>query len=512
MDTAKLNSFIRQGENESVDFKRELNLEATEQKAEFVKDIISLANSAKDIGFLIVGIDKNLNFIGINLFEEERIQQIVHTYIYPNVVVRCYTIEVDSFLIGVVEVQGTERPHRVIKSIDRLSVNDVFIRHGSTIAKASPDEMFRMRKKLTETEAEVQVLCDSARKHISLGNIDQAIADYSKAIVLMPKSEVLLARGRARMMGFELDPSNFLSGSLCVPLELGVLALKDFSDALQLDESSLFEKDIKLARLELLSICPITDSCWDQDFAWAEENTNDLEYGRVLLFAALRMNMYAIWAGEGWDADRIINYMDRAIEIGLENPKAYYIRAGAHHSNQNLGLALKDINFAYGLARNNPRLVRECLKTRAGILKSMGQYEAAYEDIKVAQGIDLPDNKTAEIDWMFLGDIHRLTDDIYRRVVIQWMLKSSPDEYLDLYKFILQVLILHEGLPKTYGFVNDKRIFTVPGNINIIEKELPMLAPILKKIIGKEIWQAASEGRGYSLKLEIPPKIIQKKI
>jgi tetratricopeptide (TPR) repeat protein len=505
MDVNKLRLLISQGENESVDFKLELNLETAEQKAELVKDITSLANSAQDLGFLIIGIDKNSKLIGIDRFEEERIQQITHTYIYPNVILRCYTVKMDLFPIGVIEIQSTERPHRVIRGIDRLAMNDVFVRHGSTIAKASPDEMFRMRKRMTETELEAQALCDAAQKHISLGNINQAITAYSKAVTLMPKAEILLACGRARMMNFELDPDNFLSGNLCVPVKLGSLALKDFSDALKLEDSLDLEKEIRFARLELFSICPLDDSCWDDDFDWAEEKMSDVEYSKVLLFAAQKIDIYSIWASEGWDADKIISLIDRAVELGLEEPKAYCLRANAHHSNQNLGLALKDINFAYGMVRNSPRLLRECLLTRAGILKSMKNYELAYDDFRNAQNIKLPDSATADMGWVFTGDIHQLTDEIYQRVAIQWALKSLPDSDLDLYKVIIQALILHEGQPMFFRYKDDKTVHKFARSITV-EKEFPLLSQTLKEIIGKDIWQAASEGREYSIHLEVATK------
>ena len=87
---------------------------------------------------LIIGVDNAGNQIGIKSLEEERIQQIAHTYIYPNIVVHCHTVPSDIKLIGVVEITPTEKPHFVVKNIGRLAVNDIFIRHGSVVSKASP--------------------------------------------------------------------------------------------------------------------------------------------------------------------------------------------------------------------------------------------------------------------------------------------------------------------------------------------------------------------------------------
>ena len=351
MNEQQLRNIIAQGENESVDLKRELHLENSNEKAEFIKDLISLANSATDIGYLIIGVDNNGDLYGTEALSEERLQQIAHTYIYPNIVLGYSNLVLDSKLIGIIEIQGIEKPHRVIKSIDRLLMNDVFVRHGSTTAKASPDEMFRMREKDTEIQREIESLTRGAEKHLKLGNIDQAIAAYSKAIELMPTSELLLARGKARMRKFEVDSENFFTSYL--PVEIGELSLKDFSDALELQELPTLEKEIRLARIELFSLCPLKDKIWENDFVWAEDNISDEEYGKVMFFAALKMNIFSFYTSEGWDSDVIIKYIDLAFKLGFEDPKAYYLRASAHLDDHNLGLALGDINYAINMVKND---------------------------------------------------------------------------------------------------------------------------------------------------------------
>ena len=150
MDGQRLREIIARGESESVDFKRELHLNNSDEKAEFIKTLISLANSSVGMGYLIIGVDNSGNLFEIEVLSEERLQQIAHTYIYPNILMSYSSFLLDSKLIGVIEIQGTEKPHRVIKNIDRLVMNEVFVRHGTTTAKASPDEMFRMRERETE--------------------------------------------------------------------------------------------------------------------------------------------------------------------------------------------------------------------------------------------------------------------------------------------------------------------------------------------------------------------------
>ena len=122
MDEITLWTLIAKGENENVDFKRELNLNSADEKAEFIKDVIALANSASDAGYLIVGVDDSKLCIGINALEQEKIQQIAYTYIEPAVQLRTELVSVSSpaqLLIGLIQVEKSFRPHKVARAIGR---------------------------------------------------------------------------------------------------------------------------------------------------------------------------------------------------------------------------------------------------------------------------------------------------------------------------------------------------------------------------------------------------------
>ena len=45
LSEAEITSLVVKGENEDIDFKRELNLDLASEKAEFIKDVISIAKS-----------------------------------------------------------------------------------------------------------------------------------------------------------------------------------------------------------------------------------------------------------------------------------------------------------------------------------------------------------------------------------------------------------------------------------------------------------------------------------
>ena len=149
LSKAQLFSLIQEGENTTVEFKRELDLITARGKSEFIKDIISIANSVSNAGYIFVGIDDDKKIVGILDIEEERLQQIAHTYINPSVALTCALVPVQSatspeLLVGIVKITPTQKPHKVARSIDQLHQNEVLVRQGSMVTRASPEEIIRM--------------------------------------------------------------------------------------------------------------------------------------------------------------------------------------------------------------------------------------------------------------------------------------------------------------------------------------------------------------------------------
>lgn len=486
MEPNTLISLVKQGENESVDFKLELSLDTAEQKAEFIKDVISLANSAKEMGFLLIGVDKHASFVGINSFEEERIQQIIHTYIYPNVIVRVYKIEVETALIGVIEIQGVERPHRVIKNVDRLSVNEVFIRHGSTIAKASPDEMFRMRKEQTELQREVQQLMQAGEKHLRIGNIDQAIKAYTKAIDVNPSVDSLLARAKAYRAKFELSTEDYLD------TDIGRLAFKDLSDAFLLNDSSLVEHSIRLERIELLSICPIEKETWDKDISWAFSNLIDTELGRINFYVVRRMNFWAIYTNEGWDKINVMGFLEKAIDLGYRDSQVYYFMAEIHMSEMNYGLALECINDAISNNMLEKKLLKEYLNLRISIYIKTQNYQQALIDINTFKEINNGSVSLRQWDNLF-----GLEEDIYYRACISKRVNTNYD--IGVFKYILQLLVLRDGLPMEFVFEDGTESMVMKGSG--VENKYPDIAQDLRKIVGNNYWESSKNGDGFRVEI-----------
>ena len=134
-------------ETVTVDFKREIHLDTTEQKAEFIKDITALATTkASGARYLVVGWDpKSRQFTAsVDLtIDQDRMEQILAAYLDPVPRITYRTFAWESGTAGLIEVfrNDWEVPYKVKKAIGRLAVDDVFVRHGSQVEKPTPREL-----------------------------------------------------------------------------------------------------------------------------------------------------------------------------------------------------------------------------------------------------------------------------------------------------------------------------------------------------------------------------------
>jgi hypothetical protein len=203
--------------------------------------------------------------------------------------------------------------------------------------------------------------------------------------------------------------------------------------------------------------------------------------------------VWGIYSSEGWDSNKIIEYIDNALALGYEDAKAHYLRSSAHFANYNDGLALYDINLAVSLIRDDTKLMVDCLNLRVGILKSMRKYAECYDDLTKILQIT-PDN----VNDSLLADIHHLTDDVIQRIGLQWKFGYSKRE-VGIYKFIVNLLILEDGAPKFWQ-LQDGSIKEYTRGMQV-DKEFPYLVPVLREIVGAYIWEAAKRGEPYNATL-----------
>jgi hypothetical protein len=278
---------------------------------------------------------------GSEELDEERIQQIVHRYIRPSVVLTCHMIAMHMPgcpSVGVIEIKGLERPYRVVRDIANLKQDQVFVRHGSVTAQASPEEIRRMQEE-TEQRRRALKLIEAAETHLNLGNFEDAAEVYTQAIKATPTAELFQDRGRAyRRWVEERSPSWDLRK------ELQKRAFKDLSDAICLANAGELEKKARFERLRVYNLAFEEYEALKEDVEWLKNNTEGTEQGEVIYLE------YAAYEGNvGFsrdEPDEVLTAMDRATHLGYREPGVYDLRAHANFYLHNYGLALEDIDEA----------------------------------------------------------------------------------------------------------------------------------------------------------------------
>lgn len=146
-------------ESETIDAKRDLVLREEGDKAEFVKDIVAMANNGRP-SYLIIGLeDGTFNPVGrlTNHYTTNDINQILSGRIDPPVAVEYRELIIDGNEYAFIEINGTNRPYIVARDIihgrtDRKQVRIfkgmIFVRHRDRtegISRAELEEIYRAR-------------------------------------------------------------------------------------------------------------------------------------------------------------------------------------------------------------------------------------------------------------------------------------------------------------------------------------------------------------------------------
>ena len=124
-------TMIKQGENQHIEFKKELN---NRDKEEFIESVVAFANG--EGGAILVGVDDKSNIVGFNpdKFEEQIINSIrsrCDPFIEPEIKL----VKIDDKPINIVRIsKGTNKPYT-------LRDRGVYVRSGSTDRIASRIEL-----------------------------------------------------------------------------------------------------------------------------------------------------------------------------------------------------------------------------------------------------------------------------------------------------------------------------------------------------------------------------------
>ncbi len=194
MRPEQLKELIAQDESIYLELKSELTLGNKESKAKFLKEVLSLANSSVERAYLIVGVrDKTKDLVGISGITEEQIQQVVANWCRPAIGFDFEVVEYEGSELGVMTIYSTHPPHTLKKELKyqdqrgkQRNIRDkqVFVRRGSSIDEAMPDEIVEMAQRdredlssvvsrldrIADWQEEIAEALYSQNRRLSIGN------------------------------------------------------------------------------------------------------------------------------------------------------------------------------------------------------------------------------------------------------------------------------------------------------------------------------------------------------
>jgi hypothetical protein len=141
---------VDEWETTTVEFKERIPLGTEKTNAEFVHDVIALANtkaSGRDRHIVIGWSDVNREFRTPfdASFDQDRIEQILNVYAAPAPQVRLVTLDHPDGLgqVAVIEVRRDPArvPHRMAHEGGKIRVGQVFVRHGSHVEEPTAAEL-----------------------------------------------------------------------------------------------------------------------------------------------------------------------------------------------------------------------------------------------------------------------------------------------------------------------------------------------------------------------------------
>jgi hypothetical protein len=131
------NLLAHHGENSFYDKKRRIDISTKEGKAKFLKHVCALANSnPKNNAYILIGVeDQNNEVVGVDFFDDSRIQNLVNAYlnhppqiIYENIL---FPALPPGKVVGLVTIRSLGAVCSLRKNIWKYWGGTVFIREGS---------------------------------------------------------------------------------------------------------------------------------------------------------------------------------------------------------------------------------------------------------------------------------------------------------------------------------------------------------------------------------------------
>lgn len=385
MDEKTILTLLEAGENKSVDFKRELNLNSAHSKAEFIKDVIAIANSNPSGGYLLVGVTDDKKVIGISKLEEERFQQICHTYITPHVILDCFIKQLNHensmMSVGIISIRPTIRPHKVAKSIDDIEQDMVFVRRGKITTKSSPEEILSMSHEDNPISREVLSYKKAAETHYKVNNYEDALTAVCKAINLNPDTNLFILRAKIYLAlgnsGRKVDTYENLSNA----------ALRDLEYAIKIAES---EESIATARRmrwdNFYGEKGYPIELWWEDLRYEIDKMSKIERGEWIFNEVNHWDSIYHGFGEEDFALLAFSLLDEALASGYKNPELLFLVAEAHYYSRNNFEALKFIKLYFETDELSEENKEKGNFLKARILVELGRFSEAKKILRQLKG------------------------------------------------------------------------------------------------------------------------------
>jgi tetratricopeptide (TPR) repeat protein len=487
MDETKLLSIISKGESTLVDFKRQLRLDTARDKRELVKDVISIANSNPEGGYLLIGVEDDGRIVGIEKIDDEQIQQICHTYISPPAIINTEIISISrvGFLkVGVIFIHPTNRPHQVAKTIENIEQNAVFVRRGSIITKATPEEMFQMHSEDDKENKEITQLVKAAERHNQLKNYESSIAAYSRAIEIKPTADIFIARANVYN---ELIKNTYAGRKSHNNLNIGQLeekAMQDLGYAIELSKST--EQELatrKMRRSFCYTAEYYTNGLWWEDFEIEKNTLSGPELGEFIF------NEFKAWDSILHEVEeRTFATLYEALDTGYQNPELLFLIAEANNTARNYSEALKFVNKFIESAKLDEKEVVDKLLFKSSLLIRLGHFLEAKKTLLRVSRI----NKEAIKSFNHLRNYN-----FWEELLIGYVLAIELDiplEHPATPLVMLLAMTMARQLVSLSTTIDSSKIIEWESKLDLLEKDYPGINMILRELFNTEQWERIKKG------------------
>ena len=156
-------------ENSFYDKKRKIDISHKEGKAKFLKHICALSNSnPKNNSYILIGVeDEDNNIIGVDFFDDSKIQNLINAYLSHPPIVQYENIPFphlpDDKVVGLVTIRPTEKLTSLRKNIWKYYGGSVFFRDGSiSIPKTFQSNSKDINSKIVES---IEIYAQNNVKH-----------------------------------------------------------------------------------------------------------------------------------------------------------------------------------------------------------------------------------------------------------------------------------------------------------------------------------------------------------